>query len=558
MHLLIVDTSGIQSYVFGTNRLRDNIGASFLVAQATEDAALARVPTPNNVRAGTGELDDARRIEDAATPDRPALAMEVLYSGGGNLVALFRRAEDAAAFARTLSVWALTAAPGLQLVVAGVPFVWEDSMADGIDRLIAALAREKSSRPASSPLLGLAVTEECASTGLPAVGMAPPIGDDLAYPASAETLAKLAAARRETRPSPADERLDRSAHPPEGYEYPADFDELGGTLDEHSYVAVVHADGDGVGQRIAAIGAAHREPAQNRAYVKALRNFSRALRAAASAALQGTLASIGEPGEVIVHERLPNVAVHLRTNRRTGRRFLPFRPLVFGGDDLTFVCDGRLGLALAVDYLERFGAETSVRDACVDPASGRALSACAGVAIVKTHYPFARAYELADELCRSAKRYRRSTGQVGSFLDWHVAQSGLAGTIDDIRRRELAVHGYGPDALTTRPVAVGENAVDPRHAWPVVASGIEAFQDEKWTGRRNKMKSLRDALRGGPGRVEQFLTDFRLPALPALPIPTAIYGDYNRRGWAGDRCVYFDALELADWYLPIGRAGGGL
>jgi hypothetical protein len=26
---------------------------------------------------------------------------------------------------------------------------------------------------------------------------------------------------------------------------------------------------------------------------------------------------------------------------------LPFRPIVFGGDDVTFICDGRLGLSLA-------------------------------------------------------------------------------------------------------------------------------------------------------------------------------------------------------------------
>lgn len=35
MQLLILDTSQIQPYVFGSNRLRENIGASYLVAQAT-------------------------------------------------------------------------------------------------------------------------------------------------------------------------------------------------------------------------------------------------------------------------------------------------------------------------------------------------------------------------------------------------------------------------------------------------------------------------------------------------------------------------------------------
>ena len=37
---------------------------------------------------------------------------------------------------------------------------------------------------------------------------------------------------------------------------------------------------------------------------------------------------------------------------------------------------------------------------------GRALTACAGVVIAKPHYPFAQAYDLAEELTANAKRAR--------------------------------------------------------------------------------------------------------------------------------------------------------
>lgn len=47
---------------------------------------------------------------------------------------------------------------------------------------------------------------------------------------------------------------------------------------------------------------------------------------------------------------------------------------------------------------------------------GEQLTVAAGVAIVKTHYPFARAYELSEALCKSAKRLSRDV----STLDWHV------------------------------------------------------------------------------------------------------------------------------------------
>src|SRR6185312_4842133 len=90
----------------------------------------------------------------------------------------------------------------------------------------------------------------------------------------------------------------------------------------------------------------------------------------------------------------------LRAQPAGDRLLLPVRPILYGGDDLTFVCHGRLGLALAERYLRAFAAA---------PASdGQPLSACAGVAIVHSRAPFSRAYGLADELCRTAKGVARA------------------------------------------------------------------------------------------------------------------------------------------------------
>ncbi|NJP11256.1 MAG: hypothetical protein HC866_18740 [Leptolyngbyaceae cyanobacterium RU_5_1] len=157
--------------------------------------------------------------------------------------------------------------------------------------------------------------------------------------------------------------------------------------------------------------------------------------------------------------------------------FLPFRPIVFGGDDVTFVCDGRLGVSLAIEYLNQF--ETCAKD----PQTGlldwdvtankfvvKGATAAAGVAIVKTHYPFARAYGLAEDLCDDAKKLRthfrdKLEDWEGSTLDWHYALSGLFGGIDDIRDREYTVPA---GSLTLRPVALSDDAPDVRRTWSVV------------------------------------------------------------------------------------------
>jgi hypothetical protein len=124
VRLVIVDTAQIQPYVFGSNRLRENVGASHLVARATGAWALEmvrRAASPTNVT----DRDDLAEDRTIAAPDT-ALGAEVLYAGGGNVVALFREDVQAREFIRLLSRQVLTDAPGLQLVIADRDFAWAE------------------------------------------------------------------------------------------------------------------------------------------------------------------------------------------------------------------------------------------------------------------------------------------------------------------------------------------------------------------------------------------------------------------------------------------------
>src|SRR5690606_5681066 len=106
-----------------------------------------------------------------------------------------------------------------------------------------------------------------------------------------------------------------------------------------------------------------------------------------------------EAGEPQLKGAVAHLAFALR---RFGTRvLLPLRPILLGGDDLTFLCDGRVALALTEAALKAFEAEV--------PSLGR-VTACAGVAIVPAHAPFAQAYALAEALCRHAKRRRQWEG----------------------------------------------------------------------------------------------------------------------------------------------------
>lgn len=504
LYLLAVDTIGIQKYIFSSNRLRENIGASHLVASVTGQWAFDAVreaTDKHNVR------NDDCVVDDSVTIDQPATAAEVLYSGGGNFVVLFRGEEVVKAFTRTLSRRVLAEAPGLRLMIHSIPFVLgEDALGEKLNQLFKEIKERRSTQSNVMPIAGLGVTVMCRSTGLPAVGT-PTISEP--YVASAEVLAKIAAA------DGANVRLSRDLPPGDGHTYPLDLDDLGRTPGESSLIAVVHADGDGIGKKIEEIGNNYPQPHQLRGHIDHLRGFSDMLAEASRNALKSTVSYLWQ-----LAKASKEVAELFK------KQYIPFRPLVFGGDDVTFVSDGRIGLALVLKYLEEFQA-----------ASG--LTACAGVAIVKSHYPFARAYELAEELCQSAKAYRRTSDATNCYLDWHFTTSGIYGDLKEIRQREYAVSA---GSLTLRPVsAFGSDT----RSWETIAAGLKAFQGEAWREKRNKAKMLREKLRGGRPVVQEFETLYgqELPSINGF-----------EHGWSADAdgySGYFDAIELMDLYLPL-------
>ena len=121
---MLIEASGIQDYVFGSNELAQNIGASELVTQATTDWLFAEeeglLPRPHNAsRARPGGAArwtlDQRGLADG-------LAAEVVYAGGGNALILFADDAAAQAFAFQVTSKAVRDAPGLRLVLARQSF----------------------------------------------------------------------------------------------------------------------------------------------------------------------------------------------------------------------------------------------------------------------------------------------------------------------------------------------------------------------------------------------------------------------------------------------------
>ncbi|GIK72749.1 MAG: hypothetical protein BroJett021_17370 [Chloroflexota bacterium] len=536
---MLIEASGIQEYIFGSNELIQNIGASELVTQATTDWLFddtnGLLPRPHNAQRVSERGKPSRwRLDDRSLTD--GLEAEVVYAGGGNALILFKNEEDARKLAYELTRQVLQDAPGLRLELAWQAYQ-TGKLAATVNQLRDRVAEQKRAPRRSAPLLGLGVTAACTFTGAPAVAR-----DKEGRYISAEVQAKQRAGASD---GPGNERLleylGDFATQQFGFVY--DFNQLG-ERDEFSYLAVVHTDGNRMGERIQQY--VDQFASDDEAYVKAQRAFSVAVQAAAHAALTSTVGILVNPNNLGWDEqdRCYKIGQRVPVREQEGLDRLPFRPIVFGGDDVTFVCEGRLGLPLAAHYLSRLAVE--------ELPDGDPLYARAGVAIVKTHYPFARAYELADSLCDSAKEFVQEGDKERrrvAALDWHFGVTGLVRPLKQLREREYKTQdGW----LHMRPVRLTPIDVNEWRSWDVFSDLLEAFTTHRdWRGRRNKVKALRNALRNGPEATALFLRNLAdAPELPDSPglasVPQA-----RTRGWHGDRCVYFDAVEALDFYIPL-------
>lgn len=535
--LTLLDTSGIQDYIFSSNRLQENIGASEIVYRATSSWVFESlekvVGTSHNIKNPSSldwEFTDDF-IEDGK------ISAEVVQAAGGNTVILFRDDTNkpkeerlSRQFVRKLTLQLLKEAPGLTVLAQH-----DDEFEFGTDSahlppalraLSDQMGEHKLSRRGSSPLLGLGVTASCDSTGLPAntnLG-GKWQGERLGLPGEdgSSLVSREAAAKRGWRKA-ANQRLKHMLqNAAEDFTFPYDLEKIGRFKGEESYIAVIHADGNRMGVRVREIG---NNATDDRDFIKKSRSFSKTIESVSRSALE---AAVGLVVQAVKHGDIPFVEEKDEDGEEALRKYLPFRPLVFGGDDVTFVCNGLIGVSLASAYIQTFEQEAG-------KARVKDFHASAGVSIVKLHYPFARAYKLAEELTASAKSLNREPQPDCSALDWHFAQSGLSGSLETIRGREYTVKA---GRLNLRPLKMED--------WYKVESVIEKFNGEYWGEKHNKVIGLREPLRLGPKAVEKYLEDFALNDLPRFDGL-----DVHKAGWKDGVCYYFDAVELLDHHVSL-------
>lgn len=196
---------------------------------------------------------------------------------------------------------------------------------------------------------------------------------------------------------------------------------------EEGLLAVVHADGNNMGSKIMDMLGDHTD------YdfcIKKMREFTKE-----------THKVFVENGKKALYE------CRDRLKSKYGNKYkntaFAFREVIADGDDMTFICNARFVMEYVNAYLK--AVETY-------PSEWR-YSSCAGICIFHSHYPFARAYSLAEQCCDdTAKKMVHKTDENGKqliieegWVDFHYVHSGISGDLSHIR------HVQGTGGLMARP-----------------------------------------------------------------------------------------------------------
>lgn len=87
---VLIDTPSIQNYIFSSNRLKVNIGASHIVKTIFEEPLINALNT-----IGTGKNEWKNNPDNILILDNPEIKWEIGYIGGGNALIFFKNPDDA-------------------------------------------------------------------------------------------------------------------------------------------------------------------------------------------------------------------------------------------------------------------------------------------------------------------------------------------------------------------------------------------------------------------------------------------------------------------------------
>lgn len=419
-YLYAAAVQGIQSFIFQTNVLKDIVGASELVDSICTEA-FKQLP-------GISWKEENQVIAAA-----------------GNVKYVFDTREDCEKAVREFPRTVMTMAPGITISQAVVELTDDfEKDVNSVEEKLRAAQQDTASL--ADGLLGV---RRAPGTGLPASGSRNGKGSG----AFIDDSTKRKQGMNDTVSLCVKSFYGKDRYIKGDKEYRELYDrvpfDVSGICGKNDWIAVIHADGNSLGQVVRHVGHDRDKFSE----------FSRELDKA-------TILSANEAFEHLCRTR------HIDE----GGGLIPIRPIVLGGDDMTVIIRGDLAIGYVTEYMRKFQENTGngaigkiIREATEkdEPAKRMTrLTACAGVAFIKSSFPFYYGYRLAESLCDAAKKRAKEIDKVNvpACLMFHKVQDSFIESYADITERELTPQEglslqYGPYYLDEGKAPLGFGTV---------------------------------------------------------------------------------------------------
>ncbi|MBI1390129.1 MAG: hypothetical protein GC154_16935 [bacterium] len=533
MYLVLIETSGNQNYIFSTNKLRENVGASELTYRVGTKFVLEAV---KEMRYLWHESPKAMR---KAIIEQEQNSIEVVFAASGKALLLVPNEGIGKEIISKVTNKTIQKAPGID--ACGVIVEVNNNLHNAIHSAHCRLEKVRGRIPGPAQrFTSLPIIDECPTSGLPAMRMANP-EDRLPKmeigPRSCVSLAKLAISEKWG------ERLDHITG--SEFKLPTATTDLEKQL-SCDWLAVIHADGNGLGSVFLHFDeplkkTLQKEDISRTKYVDCLRKFSSAL---------------DECTETAFRKALKTLKPRTIKNDETGeyKDILPIVPILLGGDDFTAVCDGRQAMRFTCAFLEAFEEETgnnkTVGEIMSSATGQEKVTSCAGVAIIKPHFPFYSAYSLAEELIQSAKEFAKKESPYISAVDFHVLHDASGADLERIR------HEWAADAeatqLTARPYALRDDKEPKNRRIRDLSERINTIKTKNEDGRRKLPHSILHDLRDGlfqgqreaDARLQLQLGRRSSNDFGKLISEQSLFWEDNGKAYTG----LLDAMELAEFW----------
>ena len=493
---LFVDLRAIQNYIFSSNKLKDNIGASYIVS-----TLLNKVEGKDLCKNSSGDIKS-----DSGSENKEE---EKGFCGGGNLYLQCKTEDEAKNIVRNLSKRIFEKAPGLSFNAVILKAEEEKDFSYRMQRLYQKMAEEKRTHHQITTLPSYGINAQCSAGPLSAQYLDNSEGSRK-YISEVVQVKRIAAKRAES------EFKDKYKEAlGDDFEPTDEFLKISPLKGEDSHIAVVHIDGNGIGAIFSTLKT-----------LSDYQEFSKKLNTDMHKALRETIKILEDKirkGEWDYNYKTVN-------EENVLKYILPLRPIYIGGDDITFVCEGRLGIELSCIFIEEVQKLLNRDD----------VSFCAGVAIAKTNFPFFQIYKAADALCRSAKNKRLQdikeevAKKSDSYIDFHMINSSVYSNLEKVRKIQYTSIS-GKNILYYRPYKLSE-----------MKKQIENAKNFARTWPNSKLAKFREVLYKSKDELTAFKQDINTKI--NLPLFYDGFQDFANSDdfFFDNKTIFLDIIELID------------